>query len=105
MSYRILNMDDYGGKVDGVQFQMRLDKPTGKPALDHIWKNEVYRQTGELHRYERTFDRMQDLYSKQYTNLETGEVVVNQTEPLSGHQGRGAARGVRHSEELQDGAG
>jgi hypothetical protein len=98
IGYQLTNAEEYQN-LDGVQFRLRHGTPTGKPALEHIWKNEIYRETGELHRYERTFDRDRDLYSKQYINLVTGEVVVHEIEPLTTHVGRGSARQKPCSEE------
>ncbi|HEX7122373.1 MAG TPA: hypothetical protein VF178_08400 [Gemmatimonadaceae bacterium] len=88
---KVLNLDDYAGDITGMHLRMRLD-PRAAPVLDVRWTNEVYRATGELHRYERVFDRENDVYFKRYTNLVTGKVVVEEHEPLSKHVGRGAAR-------------
>lgn len=89
--HRVMNLDDYSEPLTGWQMRMRLD-----PKAAPVWRAEsreaVYRLTGERFRYERTYDHENDLYSKRYTNLETGEVAVESTEPLSQHTGRGSAR-------------
>ncbi len=91
LSRRAKVLDDYAGAITGMHMRMRLD-PRAAPVLDVRWTEEVYRATGELHRYERVFDRENDVYFKRYTNLVTGKVVVEEREPLSKHVGRGAAR-------------
>lgn len=68
------------------------DGPDSRAFLDIQSKDEIYRVTGEPFRYLRILDRKNDVYHKTYTNLTTGEVAVDETEPLTAHTGRGAAR-------------
>jgi hypothetical protein len=88
---RVVNGHEYEGRITGIQAEQRSGD-RGRADRRFEIKDAVYRQTGERFRYERVYDRVNDVYMKKYTNLETGEVQVESTERLSEHRGRGAAR-------------
>lgn len=64
----------------------------GKPFFDQRAGASFYFKTQEWHHLERLIDKDNDLYIEKITNMETGEIVREVTEPLSLHQGRGSAK-------------
>lgn len=89
----ITNSEDYPGGLTGVHIRRVIEGQSVRRALyERRVVIEDYAETGEPHEYDRVFDRGRDEYRKRYTNLVTGEVPVDEVEPLSKHQGRGAGR-------------
>ncbi len=62
-----------------------------KPYLEEVTGYEHHRDTDRLNKVERIIDRGRDLYSKTYTDPETGQIVYKCEERLSKHRGRGSA--------------
>ena len=66
-----------------------------KPFLELQTGDDFYRKTGEWTRREKLEDRDNDRYFEYIVNPKTGEVVHQCEEPLSQHQGHGAAKKKR----------
>jgi uncharacterized protein YdaT len=50
---------------------------------------ELHRKTNKWHHIERIVDRKNDVYHEKITDIETGEVIRDEWEPLSKHIGHG----------------
>jgi len=64
----------------------------GKPFFDQRNGASFYYKTKEWYHLERLIDRDNDLYIEKITNMETGDVIREVTEPLSEHVGHGSAK-------------
>ena len=66
---------------------------SGKPFVEMIIGNDLYRKMGKWMKLERIIDRAKDLYRKVIIDPETGQVIHKCEEPLSEHRGHGSAKG------------
>src|SRR5680860_366297 len=82
---RVLNPEDFDSNT-GWKTRVKAEGQK-KPILETQSYEQVYSETGDRVFYERVYNRDQDLYFKRYTNLETGEVVVEEAGTLKAHQG------------------
>lgn len=75
---------------------------TGKPALEMVSGDDLFRKTDSWRKLERVIDRKNDRYYEKITDPEAGEVIRHCEEPLSHHIGRGSAKfqdhGLTHDE-------
>jgi hypothetical protein len=62
-----------------------------KPALEIVHGVELHRDSGELREVDRVVDRVNNRYSERVTASD-GTVLVDQSHPLTEHQGHGAAQ-------------
>ena len=62
----------------------------GKPFRETKSGEELYRKTNKWHQIERIIDREHNVYYEKITDLETGEVIRYEWEPLSEHRGHGS---------------
>lgn len=63
-----------------------------KPYIEDIAAPDYSRSKEKLVHRQRIIDRDKDLYFEQVTDYETGEILHKCEEPLSQHQGHGAAK-------------
>ena len=63
-----------------------------KFAVEDVSRPDFNRDRGKNVHLQRLIDRDNDLYHERITDLESGEVIHEQREPLSEHRGHGAAR-------------
>lgn len=92
----ILNLKDYPDGLDGLHVRVQAEGQSARRGrYERRVVKETYAETGEPFEYDRRFFRDLNLYQKIYTSLTTGDVAVDSTEPLSDHQGYGAAKRSR----------
>ena len=63
-----------------------------KYAVEDVSKPDLNRDRGKNVHLQRLIDRENDLYHERVTDLESGEIIHEQRQPLSEHRGHGAAR-------------
>lgn len=64
----------------------------GKPFIEIVVGDDLFRKLGKWMRLERTIDRESDLYEEKIIDPETNEVIHDCKEPLSQHIGHGSAK-------------
>ena len=64
-----------------------------KPILESVSGMDLHRNTGRMSNLTRVIDRLNNRYTETITDPETGEVLREVDEPLTGHTGRGSAKG------------
>jgi DNA-directed RNA polymerase subunit RPC12/RpoP len=64
----------------------------GKPFIQGIKGDDLFRKTQKWMRLERVIDRENNHYKEVITDPETGEVIHQCEEPLTKHQGHGSAK-------------
>ena len=64
----------------------------GRPFAEQVHGSDLHRKDGRWVRLDRVIDRHNDRYTERVTDPATGEVIHECDEPLSDHQGRGAAK-------------
>ena len=64
----------------------------GKPAFESVSGDDQYKKTGKWNKLDRVIDRENDRYKERIVDGDTGSTIRDVDEPLSEHQGRGAAR-------------
>lgn len=73
----------------GLKSKRQGDK---KPFIETKTGDDLHRKSGRWMKLERHIDRENDHYHEKVTNPETGEVIHENDEPLSEHQGHGSAK-------------
>jgi hypothetical protein len=73
----------------------------GKPFIEQVHGDDLHRDSGVWRHLSRVIDRENDEYQEVVKDSKTGEIVHECHEPLSQHQGHGAAK--RRSEGPKDG--
>jgi hypothetical protein len=63
-----------------------------KPCIEQILGDDFHRNSGKVRNLIRVIDKENDHYREFLTDKETGEILHECNEPLSKHQGHGAAR-------------
>jgi hypothetical protein len=71
----------------------------GKPFAESVVGADLHRDSGKWMHLERVIDRVKDEYKKVVTDPDTGTVIYKCEEPLSKHQGHGAAKHKKKKEE------
>ena len=71
---------------------------SGKPYLKSVTGADLHRESGKWMHLERVVDRDKDEYKEVVIDPETGAVIHSCVEPLSKHQGHGAAKGKKKSD-------
>jgi hypothetical protein len=71
---------------------VNADAPTKKVPKRIEIKREVHHDSGRIQQTHRTFDRSGDSYRERIVDARTGEVFVENEEPLSEHRGHGSAK-------------
>ena len=69
---------------------------SGRPFLESVSGDDLYRKTGRWMSLERVVDRENNKYKEVVSDPETGEVVHHCEEPLSQHKGHGSAKSMKH---------
>ena len=64
----------------------------GKPFIERVTGDDLHRKSNKWMKLERTIDRENDKYHEVVTDPSTGEITHECKEPLSKHQGHGAAK-------------
>lgn len=73
-----------------IKMKARLGSK-GKPFIESVSGDDLYRKTGKWNILNRIFNRDKDEYSETVTDPDTGEVIHECEEPLSQHRGHGSA--------------
>jgi hypothetical protein len=76
---------------------LRKAKATGKgkPFVEGVDGDDVHRATGHWNVLSRLIDRRGNRYRERIVDGETGEVIRDVDEPLTGHRGHGSDKTVR----------